>query len=154
MQYADDTQFILSDSIENLAELIRKTEETLDRIKRYFNRNGFLLNMNKTQCMFIGSRTLLARIPNDTVIHAGNTGIQPCDSLKNLGVLFDKHILFDTHITAMTKKAFEVLMFINRIKELFSSKTRKSVIQTLLLGIVNNGMTVWDTTSKSQLKRV
>ncbi len=89
VQYADDTQFILSDSTKNLPELIRKTEETLDRIKRYFNRSGLWLNMNKTQCMFIGSRTLLARIPNDTVIH---TCIQPCDSLKNLGVLFDKHM--------------------------------------------------------------
>ncbi len=97
VQYADDTQFILSDSTENLTELIRKTEEILDTIKRHFNRNGLLLNMNKTQCMFIGSRTLLTRIPNDTVIHAGNTCIQPCDSLKSLSVLFDKHMLFDTH---------------------------------------------------------
>ncbi len=74
--------------------------------------------------------------------------------LKNLGVLFDKHMLFDTHITEMTKKAFGVLMFVNRIKELFSSKARKIVIQTLVLSIVNCGMTVWGTTNKSQLKRV
>ncbi len=69
VQYAYDTQFILSDSVENLPELIRKTEETLSRIEIYFNGNGLLLNMNKTQCMFIGSRTLLSRIPNDTAIH-------------------------------------------------------------------------------------
>ncbi len=104
--------------------------------------------------MFIGSRTSLARIPNDTVIHTGNTCIQPCDSLKNLGVLFGKHMLFDTHITEVTKKAFWVLMFVNRIKELFSSRARKIVIQALLLSIVNYGMTVWGTTNKSQLKRV
>ncbi len=110
--------------------------------------------MSLPQCMFIGSRNLLARIPNDTVIHAGNTCIQPCDSIKNLGVLFDKHMLFDTHITEMTKKTFGVLMLINRIKELFSSKARKIVIQTLALSIVNYGMTVWGTTNKSQLKRV
>ena len=154
VQYADDTQFILSDSVENLPILIRKTEETLSRIKRYFNRNGLLLNMNKTQCMFIGSRTLLSRIPNETVIQAGDTCIHPCDSLKNLGVFFDKHMLFDTHITEMTKKAFGVLMFINRIKDLFSSKARKIVIQTLVLSIMNYGMMVWGTTNKSQLKRV
>ena len=154
VQYADDTQIILSNSVENLPELIRKTEETLEKIKRYFNRNGLLLNMNKTQCMFIGSRNLLSRIPNDTVIHAGDTCIQPCDSLKNLGVFFDKHMLFDTHITEMTKKAFGVLMFINRIKELFSSKARKIVIQTLVLSIINYGMMIWGSTNKTQQKRV
>ncbi len=54
----------------------------------------------------------------------------------------------------MTKKAFGVLMFINRIKDLFSSKTRKIVIQTLVLGIINYGMMIWGTTNKSQLKRI
>ena len=118
VQYADDTQFILSDSIENLPKLIRKTGETLDKVKKYFNKNGLLLNINETQCMFIGSRTLLSRMPSDTIIHAGDTTIKPSDSLKNLGVFFDKHTLFDTHIKEMTKKALGVLMFINRIKVL------------------------------------
>lgn len=104
--------------------------------------------------MFIGSRTLLSRIPDDIVIHAGDTCIQPCDSLKNLCVFFDKHMLFDTHITAMTKKAFRVLMVIYRIKELFSCQARKIVIQTLVLSIIIFGMMIWGTTNKSQLKRV
>ena len=45
-------------------------------------------------------------------------------------------------------------MFINRIKEFFSSKARKIVIQTLVLSIINYGMMIWGTTNKSQLKRV
>ncbi len=68
--------------------------------------------------------------------------------------LWQTYALWHTHITKMTKKAFGVLMFINRIKELFSSKVWKIVIQTLVLSIVNYGMTVRGTTNKSQLKRV
>lgn len=82
------TQIILSNSVENLPQLIKTTEETLKRIKGYFIRNGLLLNMNKTQCMLFGRRNLLSKIPNNTAIHAGDTRIHPCHSLKNLNVFF------------------------------------------------------------------
>lgn len=154
VQYADDTQFIISDSIENLPGLLERAEQTLSKIKSYFNKNGLLLNMNKTKCMFIGSRNLLSKIPCNTVLHADDARIQPCDSLKNLGVHFDKHMLFDTHITEQTKKAFGTLMYINRIRELFSGKARKIVIETLVLSIVNYGIAIWGNTNKTQLKRV
>ncbi len=98
--------------------------------------------MDKTKCMFIGSRTLLSKIPTDTVIHASETYIKPCNSLKNLGVYFDKHMLFDTHITELTKKAFGTLMYINRTKEIFSSRTRNFFIETLVLSIINYGVTI------------
>ncbi len=77
IQYADDTQFIISGSIENLDELLRRTEGMLKKIKCYFNKNGLLLNTNKTKCMFIGSRALLSKIPKDTVIQADDTRILP-----------------------------------------------------------------------------
>ncbi len=95
MQYADDTQFIHSDSIDNLNELMRRTEETLNKIISYFNKNGLLLNTKKTQCMFIGSRALLSRISSNNIMHVNDTQIKPSDSVKNLGVYFDKYMLFE-----------------------------------------------------------
>ncbi len=35
------------------------TEQTLTKIKNYFNKNGLPLNSMKTQCIFIGSRALI-----------------------------------------------------------------------------------------------
>ncbi len=105
--------------------------------------------MNKAKYMFIGSRTLLSRITFDTVIHADNTCIQSSDSLKNLDVHFDRHMLFSTHITKMTKKALGIFMNINRINEYFSVKARKIVIETLVPSIINYGVTIWSTTNKT-----
>ena len=126
----------------------------MNKIINYFNNNGLLLNAKKTQCMFIGSRSLLSRIPNNTIIHVNDTQIKPSDSVKNLGLLFDKYMLFDIHITELTKKTFGILMYINRIRNLLSNKARIIVIQTLVLSLINYGMTVWGTTNKTQLKRV
>ncbi len=101
IQYADDTQFIHSEYVENLPELLRKTEETLERVKMYFNSNGFLLNTKKTQCILIGSRTQLSKVPENTVVQAGDTYIKLSNNVKNLGMYFDKHMLFENHITEL-----------------------------------------------------
>ena len=45
-------------------------------------------------------------------------------------------------------------MYINRIKDLFSSETRTMVVQTLVLNLMNYGMAVWGTTSKTLLTKV
>lgn len=66
--YADDAQFLHSNLVENLQELITSVEETLALAKQYFDRNGLLINTKKTQCIFIGSLQYVARIPNNTTI--------------------------------------------------------------------------------------
>ncbi len=47
IQYADDTQLILSSNIDNLQDLIQKAEDTLKLAKIYFNANGLMLHAKK-----------------------------------------------------------------------------------------------------------
>ncbi len=51
VQYADDTQFLHSNTIDKLDHLIKDTEETLVKCRRYFLKNGLMLNSSKTQCV-------------------------------------------------------------------------------------------------------
>ncbi len=44
IQYADDTQIILSSNIDKLKDRIQKDEDTLKLAKIYFNANGLMLN--------------------------------------------------------------------------------------------------------------
>ncbi len=66
IQYADDTQYLQTGTIDSLPQLIHNTEQTLTKIKHNFNKNGLLLNSLKTQCIFIGSRALISNIPGNT----------------------------------------------------------------------------------------
>ncbi len=95
VQYADDTQLLHTGTVDNISQLIKDTESTLKQCKRYFLRNGLLLNPSKTQCILIGSRQLLAAIPPDTNVHFDGEIIQPSCQVKNLGVHFDRYMLFD-----------------------------------------------------------
>ena len=77
VQYADDTQTLHSGHISDLELLIRNAEETLRKLKYYFDRNGLLLNEQKTQCIFIGSQYQISQIPEETMIKFGDNYIKP-----------------------------------------------------------------------------
>ncbi len=98
IQYADDTQFLHTSDGKEVASLIHKTEETLKCLKKYFLMNGLMLNSKKTQCIFIGSKQILAHVPLDTVIKVDGEFIIPSNNVKKLGVHIDRFMLFDKHI--------------------------------------------------------
>ncbi len=81
--------------------------------------------------MFIGNRNILSRIPGNTVIRVDDAVIQPNQHIMNLGLYFDQHMVFEKHISEITRKTFGTLMYVNRIKEVFSKEVRTTVIQTL-----------------------
>ncbi len=151
IQYADDTQFIHTGSIDRLQDLIHRGEETMLRAKYYFNSNGLLLNTNKTQCMFVGSRGLISQIPSNTTLQVDGATIVPSSSLKNLGIYFDQNMTFDSHVNKISGKIFSTIIYINRIKDNFSKSARKTVMQSLVLSIINYGIKVWGTTNKTHM---
>ena len=149
IQYADDTQFLQTDTVNNLEDLISKTEDALHNVKQYFPRNGLILNSKKTQCIFIGNRQPLLRIPPNTFIHCDGNRIYPSTHVKNLGVYFDRYMLFDLHITELTKKIMGTLMYINRISDNFDKSTRILIVQSLVLSQIKYCIGIWGSTNKT-----
>ena len=83
VQYADDTQILLTGNISDLDTLKRRAEVILDKARRYFNFNGLLLNENKTQCIFFGTWQYISNIPNDLKIIFNNNEVIPQKHVKN-----------------------------------------------------------------------
>ncbi len=105
--------------------------------------------------MFIGTRERLSQTPPDTHMQVDGNAITPRLSLKNLGVgvYFDSHLLFDAHVSEKSKKVCAV-MHINRLREYFNKTTRISVIQSLVMSIINYGISIWGAANASQIQRV
>ena len=66
----------------------------------------------------------------------------------------DQYLLYDIHVNHISKKVNGILMFLNRIKDNFDLSTRKIVVQSLVLSIINYCMKVWGITTSQQLERV
>ncbi len=148
IQYADDTQFVPTGTV-----VLTATQATLSSARAYFNENGLLLNENKTQCIFVVSRPLVKKIPNNTTIIFYNTSITPCKHVKNLGVHIDAHMTFDIHIHE-TQKVMGILLYLNRVKDKFEAAARKTVVESLAISIINYCLPVYGTTNTTLMKRV
>ena len=153
IQYADDSQFLHAASVNNLNELIGKAKQTLTEAKQYFEINGLKLNPQKTQCIFIGSRQNIAKIPIDTMIEFQGCYIKPSTTVKNLGVYIDRYMTFETHIDHIYWKVMGTLIYLNHIKNKIPTETRIIVIQTLALSIINYCLNIWGSTNKTQIQR-
>ena len=154
VQFADDTQFAHTGSVNNINELKLRAENTLRTAKKYFDRNGLLVNPKKTQCIFIGSRRNIGNIPENLTINCEGYEIKPSNSVKNLGVIMDRYMMFDKHINEMCKKTMGILIYINRIKHNFDTDARIMVVQSLAISQLNYCSRIWGSANKTQTQRV
>ncbi len=97
---------------------------------------------------------MLSAIPDDMTINFDGSNIPICKNVKILGVYFDRHMTFDTHIHQLTKKVTGILMFINRVKDLFDKDTRLIAIHTLVLSVINYGLKIWGNTNETLMQQV
>ncbi len=107
----------------------------------------------KTQCIFIGSRALISKIPGNTTFRAGGASVDPSKSVKNLGLHFDNYMSVDAHVTEMSKKVSGTLMYINRIQHL-NKEARLIAVEKLENNYITYGINIWSTTNITQLRRV
>ncbi len=66
-----------------------------------------MLNPKKTQCIFIGNRQILSRIPPNAFIKCDENHTYLVTLVQNVGVYLDRYMLFDIHITELSKKIWE-----------------------------------------------
>ena len=92
--------------------------------------------------MFVGSRGVISQIPPNTTLRVDGATIVPSSSLKNLGIYFDQYMTFEQHVNKISGKIFGTILYINRIKDNFSKSARITVIQSLVLSIINYGIKV------------
>ncbi len=63
-------------------------------------------------------------------------------------------MVFDTHINDIPKKVISMLSFISRVSCNFDRRTRETVVQSLVLSLINYGIRIWGTTNATLIHRV
>ncbi len=101
--------------------------------------------------IFIETRLIIPKIPENTTLALHNTTIQPSCEVKNLSVRFDSYMTFDAHISKINHKVTGTLMYINRVKHYFDEPTRVLIIQSLVMSILNYCNTLWGATNNALL---
>jgi hypothetical protein len=78
------------------------------------------------------------------VYSIGNTSLERCETVKDLGVHFDRELRFDTHIHHLTSSCMSTLGFIIRNCQLFRDcDCLKSIFSALILSKLEYGSLIW-----------
>ena len=125
--YADDTQLYLSVAPDDPCAL-DPLLACVSSIKCWMSENFLKLNEDKTEVLIIGSSEQRESITS----RLGNLAEESNTSVKNLGVIIDSELNFNTHINHVTKIAFFHLRNIARIRNYLSLNDAKTLIHAFV----------------------
>ena len=90
-----------------------------------------MLNSNKTEVIIIGPKHLRDDFSN-VVIHLDSIALSSTNEVRNLGVIFDQDLSFDSHIKSVSRTAFFHLRNIAKIRNFLSFKDAEKIIHAFV----------------------
>ena len=104
--YADDTSISYSSS--SLADINQTLNSELNDLKQWLQGNKLSLNVLKTQALIVGSQPKIKKITDKTVDHPqffiGDSQVENIDQSKYLGVIIDRSLNWEEHISNLRTK--------------------------------------------------
>ena len=153
IQYADDTQVLVSGRKSELDSTVARLEVTLDALSDWFAANGLKVNAEKTQLMTFGSRQNLRGLPDISVRFRGAV-LKPCQQVKNLGVVFDPCLTWDDHVATLTRKCYGTLIGLSHVRHHLPADTIVTIVNALVLSHIRYCLPVYGNCTKKNLGRI
>ena len=150
--YADDVQFIDSDTVENLVALKERVENTLELALKWYTQNRLKINPNKTELLVIKPRK--KKCDSHISIRFGDSEIKPTPCVKILGVFIDSALTWEKQVSQVTRRCYSVLVGLSRLRHKLSCDTKKLLVEALVFPHIIYCCTVWGGCSATQKHRI
>ena len=98
--YVDDTKLYTSFGAHDCKNAVAAMNEDLLRFRDWCFDNRLLINPDKTKLIIYGSRQMTERLPQFHPSFLGKE-LVPTQSVKDLGVTFDKNLTFNNHVETL-----------------------------------------------------
>ena len=115
VQYADDTQVLVSGKKSEIQNVIFRMEKALASLDTWFQANGLKVNAAKTKLMLLGSPQNLRSLNGIQVEFRGHH-LVPISEAKNLGIIFDQSLSWDRQVSSVTQRCFGVLTGLSHLR--------------------------------------
>lgn len=141
VQYADDSQLIVHGKASEPQNMIQTMENSLRLLSDWFASNGLKMNADKTQLMVFGTRQQLRRL-GPVKVALDDENLEPVECAKNLGVLFDPHLSWHTHVDMIVSRCTGILVALSHHRNLLPHEIMTNIVQTLVLPHIRYCLTV------------
>ena len=134
--YADDT--VLYTVNDNFQDSVSDLQQDMDRLTVWCDKNGIMVNTNKTKIMVFGSKTLLNKLPTFEIKCEG-LPLPVVTSYKYLGVTLDYQLNYNLHIKKLISSVSAKLKQFQKMRSFLSIKAAVMVYKNMLLPIIEYG---------------
>ena len=145
--YADDTQLYLKTKVEDALDSILKINDDLERIAKFSLNNSLKINEDKSKVIVFGSKNNLSRLCKVkqialAEIHMNNFPIERVLEVRNLGVIFDQRMSWDSHVKNVICRAYYRLKLSYRYSRFLTVDSKIRVVESYILALFNFGSPV------------
>merc|ERR1712035_191640 len=116
--FTDDTSLFFSHRNPNV--IAKVVNEELDKISRWFKINKLSLNIKKTNFILFSNNH--KKLDENLTVLIDNVSITNVDSTRFLGVLIDKNLSWEPHISLISSKIAKTIGIIGKICYLLNTK--------------------------------
>jgi len=132
--YADDTQLYVSLDLgneQNFTSSLENLKHCIAEIRLWMTQNMLKLNDDKTDIIYMTS-SHYAKSLKTPGLDIGESCINPSNTVKNLGVLFDKCLTMNDQVTSVCRAAYYHLKNIRSLKPFLSTKALITVVHAFI----------------------
>ena len=153
IQYADDTQVLVSGMKRDLPSLIARMENALTSLFHWFCFNGMKVNARKTQMIILGTPSMLRNLPPVSIQFNGTT-VMESREVKNLGLIVDKSLNFQVHVDTMTRKCVGILMALSHARRVISGQALRVIVESLVVSVVRYCLSIYGSCGTTQVRKI
>ena len=153
LQYADDTQVLITGKKSELPTLISRLELSLASLANWFRANSLKVNTSKTQLIVFGTHQNLRSVPKFKVTFC-DTDLEPCTEAKNLGVTFDPTMSWDRHVSLVCQNCVGTLAGLSHARHRLPPGVITTLVTALVLSQVRYCISVYGNGTKKNIKRI
>lgn len=148
VSYADDTAVLCSGNSWNEVNLV--LTRWLIKLDHWLRENQLSLNIDKTTFITFGSYA--DSVPVHFQLKINNRELKRVDNCKYVGLFFDSHMKWNTHVNELTKKKRYFTFLFFKFSKCIKPSVLKTIYHGLFESIINYEIIAWSGVSTNAVK--
>ncbi|XP_077516767.1 uncharacterized protein LOC144127745 [Amblyomma americanum] len=146
----EDTSLLFSGN--NIPLLISNTNSVLEKLKSWSAANSLIINSKKTKAVLFHYRQ--SAVTSDLRLKIDNSIIEVVDTVKTLGIFFNKNMSWDPHISFSLTNLSKCVGILAKFRSYLPVSIKLIIYNTLFMSYVNYCFLVWGSTTPTNLHKI
>lgn len=129
--YADDVQLLTVCRQDNTEQAINELNNDLISVLEWATKNRLTLNSGKSHCIVIGRKQTNTDGMGNVVL--GDNTIEYVDKAKNLGIMFNKTLTWETHLNLTIGRIYGILRSLWSTHSFLPVAVRKMIAKSIIM---------------------